>query len=417
MQRYYSFIQCTGLFVNVLHAHLTALLHTSRYRATCRWRALLITHLIMKYTFLAGVLTVALISVGGVSYAQTSSQTQNLVTVTTTAASTTPSAGSSGAVLGSVTLSASQSGQFGNVALSSIPLSLTTSGGATASNLTSCQLYNANGTALTTGANIIGTASGTNTFTFDSPLMVQGGQTTTLQVRCNVASGSPSSGTYQFSAGMPIMSAGLMATLNASPSVRVGAQDTLIALMSLSAQRSGSPIQVASLPLTVSFMNGAQAGNISDCRVRNLTNLVAPLNNGGNAIGIVQGSNSIPLDTPLQINAGSMMTIAFTCDIASNVPLGGQISLALTPGSIPATVVGSNATVTPTTGFGTNNQPGVTSGTVVFTSVSAPTSPTQPTVPGVPNTGSNSSSTLSLLLATGFLALAGMYMARRLRRV
>jgi hypothetical protein len=363
----------------------------------------------MEIKKVIGAIAFSLVATAGAASAQTTS----FVNVSTNAATSSPSAGTNGAFLGTVTLSAAQSGDFGNVSLSSVPVSLTTGSGATVGNLTSCQLFNASGQAVTTGSNSIGTAGSSNTFTFDSPLAIAGGQSTTLTVRCNVASGTPTGGTFQFSAGMPTYSAGLMANLNATPQVRPGTQDALLALVSLSATRSGSAIQVASLPLNVTFNNGAMAGHITDCRVRNLTNLTSPLNNGGNAVGIVQGTNTLTFDTPLQIAAGSAATLAFTCDVSASAPVGGSVGLSMTPSSLSSTVVGSATTVTPTAGFGSNNQVGATSGTVAFSNT-AP-DPVTPTVPGVPNTGSGDlSQNLMILAISGLLAIAGVYATRRL---
>lgn len=364
----------------------------------------------MKASHVLSALTFSVVAFAGV----VSAQTTNFVNVSTSGGTTSPSAGQSGATLGTITLTAAQAEEFGNVSLSSIPVTLTTGNGATASNLTGCQLFGPTGTALTSGSNSVGTAGATNTFTFDTPLQIAGGQSTTLSIRCNVASGAASGGTYQFSAGMPTFGTGLHVNLNASPNVRPGAQDTLLALISLSGIRSGSATQIQSLPLTVSFNNGAQVGHLTDCRVRNLSNLTNPLNNGGNAVGITQGTNTIPLDNPLQIAAGSSQTLAFTCDVSAAAPVGGQVTMSLTPSSLAATVVGSGSIVTPTAGFTANGQVGATSGTVTFSNTATPTTPTTPTVPGVPNTGNNSIPALILLTLSGIVALGGLLMARRL---
>lgn len=356
---------------------------------------------------LMGAVAFSLLATAGAA----SAQTTNFVNVSTQQPSTAPSAGQNGATIGTVTLTAAQSGDFGNVSLASLPVTLTTGNGASASNLTGCQVFGSNGTALTTGNNGVGTAAGSNTFTFDTPLMIAGGQSTTLTVRCNVASGTPSGGTFQISAGMPAYSTALAINLNTTPNARPGAQDTLLALLTLSGMRSGAATQIQAIPLNVSFSNGAQAGHISDCRVRNLTNLTNPLNNGGNAIGIVQGSNTIPLDNPLQVGAGSTQTLAITCDVSAAAPVGGSVGLSITPGSFATTVVGSGSTITPTTGFSANGQLGATSGTIVFSNtVTTPT----PTVPGVPNTGSDAMQNLMLLAIAGLVALGGIFLARRL---
>ena len=346
-----------------------------------------------------------------------SAQTTGLVSVSNSSGSTTPNPGASDAAFGSVTLTATQPGTTGNVTVSSLPFTLTTGNGASASNLTSCEVLNSNGSTLTSGSNVIGTAGASGAFTLDSPLTISGGQSATLSVRCDVVSGASTGGTYQFTFSTPTATgagttsgAGLRVNLNTSPNVRPGAQDTLFGLITLSAAQSSSAIQVASIPISASFVNGAQVGHISDCRVRSLSNLVTPLNNGANAVGIVQGATTIPLDSPLVVGAGSSQTLAFTCDVSAAAPIGGGVTLSMTPSSVPATVVGSGTSVTPTVGVGSNNIPGATSGTVVFANVTSP----GPSVPGIPNTGADMAQNLFLLAVASIVALGGFFLARRM---
>jgi hypothetical protein len=87
----------------------------------------------------------------------------------------------------------------GPVSVSSIPITVTAANGGALSNVSNCQLANASGTLLNTGANLATTTNaGSGTFTLDQPLALTGGQTTSLTVRCNVASSTPSGATFQF---------------------------------------------------------------------------------------------------------------------------------------------------------------------------------------------------------------------------
>jgi len=96
-------------------------------------------------------------------------------------------------VLAGIQLDATQSGE--DVQLSSLPVFLTLGAGASASNLSNCQLTN-NGTPLNTNniPTIVGGSN--NTFSFDSVLDVPKGTLVTLNLQCTVAGGS--TGTYQF---------------------------------------------------------------------------------------------------------------------------------------------------------------------------------------------------------------------------
>lgn len=203
----------------------------------------------------------------------------------------------------------------------------------------------------------------------------------------------------------------LGANLYVSPRVERGAQDTLLALVSLSAKDSNSAVQVPSLRIDTSFANGAVVGDITDCRVRNVNNLTSALNNGGNAVGVTSGSTVIPLDSPYVVSTGTTATLAITCDVASSAMLGGTITMSLSPGSQTANVQGSSTTVTVTTGQTTTGSTGPTSGSA---QVVADATPSTPTVPGVPNTGSDAAQNLMLLALAGFVAIGGVMVARRI---
>lgn len=355
----------------------------------------------------------AFIVLAGAASAQTAG---TFVTVTNQTASSTPTPGANGATVATFQLTASQAGEFGNVRVSSLPLTISAANGAAVGNLSSCQVFDASGTALTTGSNVISSGQSTNTLTFDTPLSLNGGSTQTLTVRCNVASSSPSGGTFALNVGTPVLAPSLYFTMTATPGVQRG-PDILLATFSIGANRSASNINVSSIPVSISTGGGASASMLTDCRVRPTSNLSQAYNNGTNVPSIVSGVNTITLDTPLSIPAGSTFTLGLTCDIPANFPANGTIQISVDPAGIKATVAGSNAAVTPVRGFvGNTTTVGATSGTVVV----APTGTvvTPPTVPGVPNTGlGDSPLTLALLLASGIAMLSGIWFLARRRYV
>ncbi len=196
-----------------------------------------------------------------------------------------------------------------------------------------------------------------------------------------------------------------------SPRIERGAQDALLALISLSAKDSNSAVQIPSVRIDTSFGNGAIVGDITDCRIRNLNNITSALNNGANAVGVTSGSTVIPLDAPFVVAMGTTATLALTCDIAPTAMLGGTIVIGTTLGSFTATVPGSGTTATVTVGKTTANVDGPLSGTAT---VVADLTPNVPSVPGVPNTGGDSTQNLILLAIAGIVALGGIFLARRL---
>lgn len=359
-----------------------------------------------RYAASAGL---ALMMIAGIASAQSVP-----VTVTNQGSTASPSANTSGATLGSFTLASTQSGSAN---ITSIPLTLTTGSGGNPSDLSSCQVYSSNGTAL--GASGLGSLSnGVNTVTFNSPFQLGGNQSAGFTVRCNVGSNIASGATYQFTAGTPSLSstsnptgAALSVVLGTTPVVRPGAQDTPMAVITFSASNSNSSIQVSSLPISLSFAGGASAGSVSDCRARPLGNLGTALNNGTNISTIVSGSNVITLDSPLTISAGNSTSVVLTCDVSSAAPSGGTVLVSVTPSSVPATVSGSSTSVTPTTATTANGNAGPTSGSILI-SASAPVTG-GPTIPGVPNTGFGETGNLMVLVASAIAIILGAILLRR----
>lgn len=209
---------------------------------------------------------------------------------------------------------------------------------------------------------------------------------------------------------------GLGMNLYASPRIERGAQDSLVALIALSAVNSSTAVQVPSLRITTSFANGAMASDLSDCRIRNINTLTSALNNGGNAVGVNAGDTTIPLDSPFVISKGTTGTLALTCDIAASAALGGTIMLSATPSAQSASVQGGSTAVSVTTGTNsTNGSTGPISGTAQIVADVTPDTVTA-TIPGVPNTGSNVVQNLLLLAIAGAVALGGFLLARRIVR-
>lgn len=357
---------------------------------------------------IASTTIAALMMTAGVAAAQSVP-----VTVSNQGSAVTPSSNASAVTLGSFTLVSNQGSQAD---IASIPLTLTTGSGGNPSDLSSCQVYSSNGTALA-GSGLSPLSNGTHTVTFDSPFRLGGNQSATFTVRCNTGS-TASGATYQFTAGTPTLAgsanptgAALGISLGTTAVVRPGAQDAPIAVISFSASNSNSSVQVSSLPISLSFGGGASASSVSDCRVRPLGNLGTALNNGANVPSIASGSNVIALDNPLTVSAGNSTSVVLTCDVSSAAPSGGTILISVTPSTVPATVSGSSVSVTPTAATTANGNAGPTSGSVLI-STSAPITD-GPLIPGVPNTGFGGETNLMVVAASAIAIILGAVLLRR----
>lgn len=349
----------------------------------------------------------------GVASAQTTTNAMvNGVQVSSTPVTSTITPGATGATFGTFTLVGDQNG----ATVLSLPLTVTPGGGATVSNLSNCQVFNANGTALTTGGNIVNSVSaGSAVFTFDQPLTVsQAAGTTTLSVRCNVASNAPSTGTFQFMAGTPMFGSMLGVNLDVAPSVPAGSTDVALANISLDATHSGSPIRITSIPVTISAAGGGSTANLTDCRVRNSANVDGWLT--ANAPAIQNGTaTSFTLDVPLTVMGGFAQMLSVTCDVAPAAPVGSTFTVSIAPNTVAASNASTGASVTPvaTVGTGANGLPAATSGTIIVSAATGDVPPVDNGTPGVPNTGAGGLALqlLAVLMLSGVVATGGaMYL-------
>jgi len=153
----------------------------------------------MKKTLTLGV-AFALVAFFGVHQASAQVATPNLlINLVSDSVATNIAPGSSNVILANIRLDATTSSD--DIRLAYLPLILSTGNGASASVLT-CRTTNSASPlfALNTGNNAQGTmSSGLNTITFDNPLIIARGTSTSILVRCDVSSALVTGGTYQFS--------------------------------------------------------------------------------------------------------------------------------------------------------------------------------------------------------------------------
>ncbi len=349
----------------------------------------------------------------GAAFAQTTTTTNGGVIISTTPVSTTitPSAG---ATLGTITITGDQTG----ASITSLPISISAGGGASASNLTNCQVFNSNGTALGAGLSPV---AGSNSFVLSSPLAVGGTTgTTTLTFRCDVATGTPAGSTFSIVAGNPVLGTGLAINLDTAPSVPAGSAGVALANISVDASRSGSAINLSTVPVNVSAGNGAAMGNLSNCVIRNsVTGL-----NLSNSLALTGGSQTFSLFAPLNVAGGAATMLSFICDVSTATPVGGTFSIAVAPNAFSATNAATGATITPVpvVGNGANGLPASTSGVVIVSGSTGGTGSTGGstgggTTPGIPNTGlgGTAMATFAVLLLSALVALGGTMFLRRVR--
>lgn len=216
-----------------------------------------------------------------------------------------------------------------------------------------------------------------------------------------------------------------------------GTADLAVAIggsgITLDATQSALPIQVSSLPLSIS---GAPGGTCT-------------INNAGAAVGTVGTGSTVTFTNPVTIAAGQSVTLPVTC--TGSTP--GTYNVSMVTSVIPAIVANSSRSITPRgIGGGSNNDtvavgtltigssgtgsvtgPGTTTsssgtGAVLGTSTGTPNLPTSNTsgtgsvlgtstgTPSVPNTGDGGAMAMNLaiLALAGTLAVGGAWALRRL---
>ena len=116
------------------------------------------------------------------------------ISVSTNPVAQTIVSGAQGFTFANYVLDANSSGE--DVKFTTLPLEYTT-GGATATNINNCKLYDGS-TALNSGSNVVNpsAAGSTTSFTLDTALTVTKGTTKTLALKCNVVAGA--TGTYSW---------------------------------------------------------------------------------------------------------------------------------------------------------------------------------------------------------------------------
>jgi LPXTG-motif cell wall-anchored protein len=225
------------------------------------------------------------------------------------------------------------------------------------------------------------------------------------------------------SAGVASLGPVLRINLDTAPSVPAGSND--VALANISVGATGANFNVTSIPLMISTSANGSVANLSDCKIRDASNLdgslssVATVTNGG--------ATTFNFASPLFVSAGTANMLSLTCDVQPATAVGSAFVLSVTPGTVTASNASTGASVTPAGipagGTGPLGLPASTSGTVTVSAVgTAPVTPGTGTdmgsTPGVPNTGLGSSAGLLAVIAiAGIIALFGAFYLGRRREI
>ncbi|MGH9021476.1 MAG: hypothetical protein ACRDV0_10795 [Acidimicrobiales bacterium] len=306
--------------------------------------------------------------------------------------------GTVGATLGTITLTGTQQGTIG---VASLPVTFAGTNGASAANLSSCQFINANSTALNTGSNDPSVLSqGTNTMVFDTPLLITSGTPQTLTLRCNINSTAPSGASYSYSVGSPMLAPALTAILTEFPTVSPGEVNAPIAAITLNPSASGANLNLSSIPLTATYSGGLTTNDLSSCRLTNPAGAI--LNQNGTGL-IVGGANTFSLNAPMPLAGGSApIALILSCTVSSAAPLGGSLSLALSPPGIVATNASTGVAITPGQGYDpTTGAAGALSGTTYIGTASTGTVTPPNTGAGAAASGAAVALFLAALAALG----------------
>lgn len=363
---------------------------------------------LQKSGLASAVLTAALLLAPGLASAQAVGS--NYVMVSSTPSTNVYAPGTTNAVLGTIMFTALQPGSY---QVYSLPLTLTTTNGGSAANLSGCQLVNSNGTALNTNTNVLNSVSaGNNTLTFDTPLTVTNGSPVTLTVRCNTSFAAPAGSKFSFVGGSPTLTPALGVTLTTFPSVTPGQMSAPIAAITLNPGASGANLNVSSVPLNATYGNGLSSAYLNNCHVRYAGSTL-----DGTSAGVINGgANTLTFTAPLAVTGGgSALPLLLTCNVSNAAPIGSTLSLSLAPSGVMVSNASTGTVISASQGYDpTTGSLGSLGGT---TTIVSPTSTGGGTVTP-PNTGAGAGAPMNavLLVGSALLALAGMfYVGRALR--
>ncbi len=242
-----------------------------------------------------------------------------------------------------IQLDGSQSGE--DVRFSSVSLLLALGGSASATSLSSCQLFDGS-TALNTGSNVINpSAAGETVFTLDQSLTVPKGTVKTLTVKCNVSSSAVNGNTFAWGLGTGAMTpTGVTSGNTVTETVSASAGQTMTVAAGSLAISSDS-----STPSYTTVAGGSAGVTMSAFKFRatneavNLTKVGLVLTSGSSSdVGTVylyQGATQIGTATFTGGNTTATSTLTSPITLAKDVDT--VITVKADMGSIGVSQVGT----------------------------------------------------------------------------
>lgn len=170
-------------------------------------------------------------------------------------------AGLKGAILAMITLDATRS--TAPVTLTSVPISVTTSGSGSSDGLSNCVLISTNGASLTTGVNSVPTITGTNTFSLDAPISIPASEGKLLALRCDVSANAAVGSVFNISFAAPLFQAnsgGIPITVTQGPATS-GSVGTNSGSVTVTPQ--GSAPSTIGTPYTPGVPNTGAGGDVA----------------------------------------------------------------------------------------------------------------------------------------------------------
>jgi hypothetical protein len=175
-------------------------------------------------------------------------------------------------------------------------------------------------------------------------------------------------------------------------------QNATLARLTLDTTGSNTAVRISSLPFDLTTGSGATATSLTNCQVFNESNGGAITSGSNVPSTLTSGMNTVTLDNPLVLPAGTVTTLALRCNIGSNLVTGGTYQFSMNTANVVASdpVTGTPAVVT---------LRGVAP-------VVVPVVPVTPVVvPTVPNTGAGGEASANLAIIFGSLVAAGIGLA------
>lgn len=193
-----------------------------------------------------------------------------------------------------------------------------------------------------------------------------------------------------------------LATTGLTNPITVGT-DATVARLVLDTTGSNTPVQISSLPLSLTVGSGANANTLTNCRVFNENNTSLALNSSNNIpSALTSGMNTITLDSPLTLPANTVTTLDLRCVAAANLVPGGTFQFSLNTANV---VARDPNTGTPATVVLRGTTP------VVVPPVVVPPVTVPVVVPSVPNTGAGGQAPENIAIILGALAAATLGLA------